>query len=151
MFRKHCHNYLILNSKYRKKEPRLQSKKLEGRVGMQNYTLAAALTVCWRGGALQRVGRCWSNFWSQASWSGAAVSCWSPLWGLGPRGLLWAAALWCVWKMPHACLCREDAGHWGGSLLREIKMVHNFKGWHTTDCFASTDELFHFYGSSLIA
>lgn len=41
MFRKHCQNYLSLSSKYRKKNTRLQSKKLraqkllEGRAGMK--------------------------------------------------------------------------------------------------------------------
>lgn len=44
----------------------LEHKSCWGDSWNENKALAAALTVCWRGGVLQRVGRCWSNFWSQA-------------------------------------------------------------------------------------
>ena len=89
--------------------------------GNEHGAPAVALTVCWRGGVWQRAGRCWSNFWSQASWSDAAGSCCNPLWGPGPRGLLWAAALLCVLTTSHAWPCHEDAGHSSGSLLRNTE------------------------------
>ncbi len=81
------------------------------------------LTGCWRGVRWQKVGRCWSSFWSRASWSGAGGSCCSLWSGPGPRGLHGGAGRWCVWTAWCADSSHAAAGRSGGSWLqtRQVK------------------------------